>query len=198
MVETFYLHLEFKNKKDNWSINLPFLCDKCGVCCTLDDFLTAGEIGGTPQSHPKAHANVKALFETLGSMWEDSETKYDHYITHSACPFLVNKSCSIYEIRPEGCRLFPKTAFGMQTQDCEALARFKKQRAALRKGRVAKETYHFTMKALGPVKCAEPIKPAKLTQKQYRACITKLRQVGMTDDELTLFEYFNSKNKFCV
>ena len=198
MVDTFYLHLEFKNKKGGWSINLPFLCDKCGVCCTLDDFLTAGEIGGTPQSHPQIHKKVKALFETLGDIWKADEAKYEQYITHNACPFLVNKSCSVYEIRPEGCRLFPKTAFGMQTQDCESLNRFKKQRAALRKGRAAKETYHFTTKALELVKCSEPIKPAKLTQKQYQACITKLRHAGMTDDELTLFELFNGKNKFCV
>ena len=198
MVETFYLHLEFKNKTGGWSINLPFLCDKCGVCCTLDDFLTAGEIGGTPQSHPEIYKKVKALFETLGDIWTADEAKYEQYITHNACPFMVNKSCSIYEIRPEGCRLFPKTAFGMLTQDCEALTRFKKQRAALRKGRAAKETYHFTTKALESVKCSEPIKPAKLTQKQYQTCITKLRQAGITDDELTLFEYFNGKNKFCV
>ena len=198
MVDTFYLHLEFKNKKGGWSINLPFLCDKCGVCCTLDDFWTAGEIGGTPQSHPQIHKKVKALFETLGDIWKADEAKYEQYITHNACPFLVNKSCSVYEIRPEGCRLFPKTAFGMQTQDCESLNRFKKQRAALRKGRAAKETYHFTTKALELVKCSEPIKPAKLTQKQYQACITKLRHAGMTDDELTLFELFNGKNKFCV
>ena len=198
MVETFYLHLEFKNKTGDWSINLPFLCDKCGVCCTLDDFLTAGEIGGTPQSHPEIHKKVKALFDTLGDIWKADEAKYDQYITHSTCPFLVNKSCSIYEIRPEGCRLFPKTAFGMQTQDCEALTRFKKQRAALRKGRVAKESFHLTTKALEAVKSIEPIEPARLTNKQYQACITKLRQTGITDDELTLFEYFNGKNKSCV
>jgi Fe-S-cluster containining protein len=198
MVETFYLHLEFKNNRGKWSINLPFLCDKCGVCCTLDDFLTAGEIGGTPQSHPEIHKRVETLFEMLGDIWKADESKYEKYITHNACPFLVNKSCSIYEIRPEGCRLFPKTAFGMQTQDCEALTRFIRQRAALRKGRAPKETYHFTTEALEKIKCSEQIKPAKLTKKQHQACITKLRQAGMTDDELELFEYLNGKNKYSV
>ena len=43
MVETFYLHLEFIGKNGRWSIDLPFVCNKCGVCCTLDDFLTAGK-----------------------------------------------------------------------------------------------------------------------------------------------------------
>lgn len=192
MIDTFYLHLEFTNKKGGWSINLPFLCNKCGVCCTLDDFLTAGEIGGTPQSHPEVNAKVKALFESLGGMWEAGEAKYDQYIMHNPCPFLVDKSCSIYEIRPEGCRLFPKTAFGMQTQDCEPLHRFKKGRSAVKRGKHTAETYHFTGKTQGK------INPVKFTEKQYQTCINKLRQAGMTDDEFTLFEYFNGKNKSCV
>ncbi|MCL4430158.1 MAG: YkgJ family cysteine cluster protein [Chloroflexi bacterium] len=192
MVDTFYLHLEFSGKNGGWSINLPFLCNKCGVCCTLEDFLTAGEINAKPQEQPEVHAQAKALFEALGKMWEADEAKYDQYIMQNPCPFLVDKSCSIYEIRPDGCRLFPKTAFGMQTQDCEPLKRFKKMRTALKKGRTAKETYHFTGAN------QEPIKPTKFTEKQYQTCINKLRQAGVTDDELALFNYFNGQNKSCV
>ena len=189
MVDTFYLHLEFKAKEGDWSINLPFLCNKCGVCCTLDDFLTAGEIGGKPEEHPKVDAKMQALKEELGKMFEADETKYDEYIMHTPCPFKVNNSCSIYEIRPDGCRLFPKTAFGMQTQDCEPLNRFKKQRVALKKGRASKETYHFT-------DATQPLKPAKFTEKQYQNCIAKLRGAGITDEELALFNYFNRQLGF--
>jgi Fe-S-cluster containining protein len=190
MVETFYLHLEFKGKYGGWSINLPFLCNKCGVCCTLEDFLTAGEVAAKTHEHPEVHAKIRALFEALGKMWEASESEYDKYVQRNLCPFLVDKSCSIYEIRPEGCRLFPKTAFGMQTQECEPLNRFKKTRNALRKGRSAKETYHFTGAS------QEPIKPPNFTEKRYQTCINKLRQTGITDDELALFNFFNKqKNK---
>jgi Fe-S-cluster containining protein len=195
MVDTFYLHLEFTNKKGDWSINLPFLCTKCGICCTLDDFLTAGEINAKPQEPPEVHAKVKALFEALGGMWEADESKYDKYIMHTPCPFLVDNSCSIYEIRPDGCRLFPKTAFGMQTQDCESLNRFKKIRAALKKGSPSKEKYYFIGKTLGLTECSQVIKPAKFTEKQYQTCLSKLRQVGVTDDELALFNSFNGQNK---
>jgi hypothetical protein len=73
----------------------------------------------------------------------------------------------------------------MQTQDCEALNRFKKQRVALKRGRKTKETIHFTGKS------PESIKPAKFTEKQYQMCITKLRQAGITDEELALFKFFN-------
>ena len=198
MVDTFYLHLEFTGKNGDWSINLPFLCNKCGVCCTLEDFLTAGEINAKPEEHPEVHAKIKALFEELGKMWEADEAKYDNYTMHTPCPFLVNKSCSIYDNRPDGCRLFPKTAFGMQTQDCPALTRFKRMHAALKKGRTNKETYHFTGTNQGLTARNEHIKPTQFTQKQYQTCITKLRQTGITDDELALFNYCNGQNKSSV
>jgi Fe-S-cluster containining protein len=192
MVETFYLHLEYKGK-NNWSINLPFLCTKCGVCCTLDDFLTAGETKAKPDLHPQVHAKIKELFTVLGEMWEASEAKYEKYVRKNPCPFLLNKSCSIYDIRPEGCRLFPNTAFGMLTQDCEALNRLKKMKRALKKGRSTKETYYFTQKTRGATREPEPIISAKFNEKQYLACITKLREAGMTDDELGLFNCINKK-----
>ena len=191
MIETFYLHLDFKNKKCEWSINLPFLCTKCGACCLLEDFLTAGEINAKPEEQPKVHADVKALFEELGEIWTADEAKYDDYIAHTPCPFLVNDGCSIYEIRPNGCRLFPKTEFGMQCQDCQPLFRFRKQRAALIKGRAHKESYHF----IGSTKGQETIKLAKFTEKQYQTCIAKLGKADMTNDELYLFNCLNRKNK---
>ena len=194
MVETFYLHLDFTDKNDGWSINLPFLCNKCGICCTLEDFLTAGEINANPQEQPEVHAKVKALFEMLGVIWEADEAKYDQYVMENPCPFLVDKSCYIYEIRPDGCRLFPKTAFGMQSVDCEPLSRFKKMRTALRKGRTCREKYYFAGKTQGAC-CSQPIKPVKFNEKQYHACVVKLRQVGMTDDELALFNFFNGKKE---
>jgi Fe-S-cluster containining protein len=189
MIDTFYLHLEFKNKKSNWSIKLPFLCIKCGLCCKLEDFLTAGEISAKPEEQPQVHSKIQALFQELGKIWEADQAKYDDYIGYTLCPFLVAKTCSIYEVRPEGCRLFPNTAFGMKTQDCEALTRLKKQRGALKKRRTAKETCGFTSAS----KSDETINASKFTEKQYQTCINKLRQAGITDNELNLFNYFNGK-----
>lgn len=189
MVDTFYLHLEFKNKKGDWSVNLPFLCNQCGVCCTLDDFLTAGEVKAKSHENPEIHAKLRALFESLGLLFEADESKYDEFITHTPCPFLVDNYCSIYEIRPEGCRQFPNTIFGMLTQDCEALNRFKKRQIALKKGRAYKETNHFTSTK------GQPIEPAMLTEKQYQTCIARLRQAGITDAELDLFKQINDKDK---
>lgn len=182
VVETFYVHLEFTAKSGIWSINLPFLCNQCGVCCTLDDFLTAGKVKINPLENPKLHARLKELYDELGKRWEADEAKYDSFVVNTPCPFLANNACSIYEVRPEGCRQYPNTLFGMQTKDCEPLDRFKKQLGALKRGRTAKETYYFS----------QTIKPAKLSKEQLQKCLTKLQKARITDEELALFYAFNN------
>jgi Fe-S-cluster containining protein len=184
MVETVYLHIEFKTKTGGWSINLPFVCDKCGVCCKIDDFLTAGPAKVNATENPQLHHQLQAIYEEMGKRWETNPEEYDQYITHSPCPFLKDKMCSIYLYRPDGCRQFPNTPFGMLSTDCTALDRFKKQQAALCRGRTSKKSLHFTDK---------PIKKSKLTMKQYQVCLTKLQKAGITKDELALFAEFNGK-----
>ncbi|MFA7397743.1 MAG: YkgJ family cysteine cluster protein [Candidatus Bathyarchaeia archaeon] len=184
MIESFYLHLQFKTKKETGSINLPFLCDKCGVCCTLDDFLTAGQIKVTPTENPELYAMLRKIYEEMGKQWEEDPIKYDRYITHTPCPFLKDKQCSIYEVRPEGCRKFPNTHFGKLTKDCRALNRFTKQANALSKDRVVKKTYHTT---------TEPIIKTELSKKQYQDCIIKLKTSGITEDEINFFTSLNQK-----
>lgn len=183
MVDTVYLHLEFPNKDGGWSINLPFLCTKCGVCCILDDFLTAGPLVAKSGVPPEVAATLKSLYDKLADLIEEGEDQYDNYTLHTPCPFLSNKICSIYEIRPEGCRRFPNTLFGMQADHCEALNRFRQQRIALKRGRTAKGSLHFTD--------TEPHQPSRFTQKQYQTCRAKLRKAGATADELALFELLN-------
>jgi Fe-S-cluster containining protein len=184
MVETCYIHLEFQAESGDWSVNLPFLCDKCGVCCTLEDFLTAGEIHGSPETHQRVYARFKALTKELGELFEQDEKKYDQYITHTRCPFQTGSVCSIYEVRPDGCRQFPNTLFGMLSKDCKALDRFKKQRIALKRGRIVKETWHSTAE--------NQIKSTKFSKEQYKICLDKLFQAGITKKE---FAFFNSLNK---
>jgi len=145
--------------------------------------LTAGEVKINPLENPRLHAKLKEIYEEMGRRWEVDEAKYDQYITNTPCPFLKDKTCSIYEVRPEGCRAFPNTAFGFLTQDCMALTRFKKQSAALNKGRTAKKTYYSTSK---------PLKQVKYTEKQYQNCIGKLLKAGTTKEELSLLEVLNN------
>ena len=186
MIETFYVHLQFLTKNGLWSINLPFLCSRCAVCCTLDDFLTAGPVKLKLKENPEIETKLHTLYEYLESLLEEGQEKYDNHTMHTPCPFKVENACTIYAIRPDGCRQFPNTRFGMQTTDCEALTRFKKQRATLKRGKVAKETYHFT---------DTKMKPAKYKEKQLQTCITKLRQAGITSEELALFKTVNENEK---
>jgi Fe-S-cluster containining protein len=191
-VETFYLHLEFLSK-NCWSINLPFLCTSCGNCCTIEDFLSAGKIDAKIGDFPEIHARLKDFYKELGKIWEQNESKYDEYISQNKCLFLKNNSCSIYIIRPEGCRVFPKTAFGMESKDCEPLIRFKRMHKALKKGRKSKATYYFTGKNEGLTEQNKPTQTVKITEKQCQSCTVRLRKAGMTDKELGLLNFFNDR-----
>jgi Fe-S-cluster containining protein len=184
MFETYYINLEFQAKTGNWSVNLPFLCDKCGVCCTLEDFLTAGEIQGSPETNQEVYARFKILTEELGKLFEQDENKYDQHISHTKCLFQTGNICSIYTIRPNGCRQFPNTLFGMLSKDCKALDRFKKQRIALKRSRAVRETGHSTV---------DQIKLSKLSKKQYEKCLEKLLHTGITEEEITLFNTLNEQ-----
>ena len=192
MVETFYAHIEFtdKNGKSLWSINLPFLCSHCGVCCTLENFLTAGKINDPEITRPEVYSKFKNITEDLGKIWEKDESKYERHIESAPCPFIKNNCCTIYEIRPTGCKLYPNTKFGIASPDCEALQRFKKQKGALKKGRTCKETCSsLTMEK----KFADQIKPVKCSDKQFEMGIAKLQRVGITVDELSLFFCLNKR-----
>jgi Fe-S-cluster containining protein len=192
MGETFYVHLDFVSKtgKTIWSINLPFLCANCGACCTLENFLTAGKINDANNAYPQVQEKFKEITEELGVLFEQSPHKYDQHIASRICPFLTINGCSIYEIRPDGCRLYPYTKFGLHATDCKALNRFKKQKNLLKKGKLCKETYHHSGTGLSDYD--EPIKSTKYTKKQHKSAVDKLRQVDITKDELTIFEYFNN------
>jgi Fe-S-cluster containining protein len=184
MLETFYVHLEFQAKSGCWSVNLPFLCDMCGVCCTLEDFLTAGKICGSPNVDSEVYAKFNSLKETLGLLFERGEAEYDHYVASTKCVFQRDNLCSIYAIRPAGCRQFPNTPFGMLSDDCRALDRFKKQRLTLKRGYVCKETGHFT---------TDPLLSVQFSEKQYTLCLEKLCRAGITEQEIVLFNTLNNK-----
>jgi len=186
LVETYYVHLEFQTKGGNWSVNLPFLCDKCGVCCTLEDFLTAGEIQEDPKINSDVYAKFKTLTAELGKLFEQDERLYEQHIANTRCPFQSGNICSIYVIRPNGCRHFPNTLFGMLSKDCKALDRFKKQRSTLKKSRIVKETSHF-------VAGLNEIESVVFSKKQYDTCVSKLLKVGITEDELVLFKMLNGQ-----
>jgi len=103
-----------------------FECQRCGKCCV--------EIG-LPYDHLRIHEIATFLALSLdevieqyyGKIIEKDNSKYweseDHKRT--PCPFLETEGdvtiCSIYPVRPDGCRLYPfDTDFGRDGVDCSA------------------------------------------------------------------------------
>lgn len=101
-----------------------FGCQRCGKCCA--------EIGlpYDPESiHEIARFLRLSLDEILekyyGTITDDRKGWMSEDHKRTPCPFLEEdgdrKSCSIYEVRPLGCRLYPfETDFGRQGVDCPA------------------------------------------------------------------------------
>jgi Fe-S-cluster containining protein len=182
LIDTTYAHLQFFGRNGVWSINLPFVCTKCGVCCILDDFLTAGPIKAKPGENPEIESKLQAIYDYLQKLLEEGEDKYDEYVLQTPCPFVKDKICAIYTLRPDGCRQFPNTPFGMESEDCEALDKFKQQIKVLKHGRASKVTLHFTN---------EPLIDAKFSKQQYDDCVEKLKKAGITEEEIALFAVLN-------
>lgn len=111
---------------ERWAARLPLACRRgCATCCTrmvtatsLEARLVAGflersgrghEIGATLAAVPVArrHAHTTNGFARLclagSEAVEGSEGESWHL---EPCPFLQEKACSIYPVRPFGCRAF--------------------------------------------------------------------------------------------
>lgn len=102
-----------------------FKCHRCGRCCS--------EIG-LPYDPEKIFEiaqflglSVDQVIEKYyGRISEDNKSWISEDQKRTPCPFLksdsgVKKTCAIYEVRPEGCRLYPfETDFGREGVDCPA------------------------------------------------------------------------------
>jgi len=191
-IDTFYYHYKIGFPRA-WSVNLPFLCVKCGKCCTLDNILDAGRLlVGNPSEEQIKELNkkLKPYIEEYNRIIREDKNKINAYRTNTKCPFRqTDKTCEIYVYRPIGCQAFPQTDFGMDSEEgyCESLDRLKRLRKALLRGQKRNYTCYcfFIFK--------DSIKPVKMTKKQYYRCVAKLIKAGMTHDELALFKCLNSQ-----
>lgn len=97
-------------------------CNQCGKCCVIyaDGGLSASqkEIDAWEESRPDIFAFVRD-----GKIWVDPATGQQmHY-----CPWLKRAPdqakyiCSIYDDRPDDCRLYPSNIDEMLRDECEML-----------------------------------------------------------------------------
>jgi Fe-S-cluster containining protein len=172
---------------------LPFLCIKCGNCCTLGDYKSANKkFVGNPTEEQIEEINKKAkpYIEKYNRILEEGKKDPLAYLTKTKCPFLLaDNSCEIYLYRPKGCQKYPKPNLGMNTKEgfCESLDRFRHLQEALKKdyGSKCNGEHFFTYKG--------EIKPVKMTKNQYDRTAAKLQRAGMTPDELVLFNHLNGR-----
>ena len=99
-----------------------FKCQRCGKCC---------EKLGLPYD-PESVLKIadflgitieKLIEDYYGELIDDPKGWISQDKKRTPCPFLqstdMNKACKIYEVRPEGCRLYPfNTDFGRCGVEC--------------------------------------------------------------------------------
>jgi Fe-S-cluster containining protein len=86
------------NKKQNTKDDLKDICLDCeGHCCKLGGVVaTQNEVDAiTKLGYPNYF--VQLSNDVCGIEWEND----------GSCPYLMNGLCSIYSVRPLGCRIFP-------------------------------------------------------------------------------------------
>jgi Fe-S-cluster containining protein len=114
-----YERLKIHTKQGSVTINIPFVCQKCGKCCREIGF----PIGW--QSFREIARFLKIPMEELLVYIKLNELK--------PCPFLKNDLCSIYPVRPGGCKLFPLLVeFKDQGIGCPGLKRIREVEDLLR------------------------------------------------------------------
>ncbi|MBU0483961.1 MAG: hypothetical protein KKB30_05550 [Proteobacteria bacterium] len=110
---------------DDWGAGLDFVCARgCSTCCTrsvtmttlegelIDDFLrTAGhDLAGIlpSQCHPSPSCTINQ-FAHCCLRGQEPPSEKDDFRSFEPCVFLAERSCTIYPVRPFGCRSFGST-----------------------------------------------------------------------------------------
>jgi uncharacterized protein len=88
----------------NNEISSQIDCQTCGNCCkNLKPCVTDSEIINMAQTRSLKRSEFESIFV-------EKETNSDvKFLKNSPCTFLLEKSCSIYNIRPEECKSYPHT-----------------------------------------------------------------------------------------
>jgi len=101
-----------------------FECKKCGRCCRCIGLpFDAGKLGGIANFLGITEEEVVERY--YGKIVVEKGNRKIHFQDEkrTPCPFLnTDNNCSIYEVRPHGCRMYPvETDGGRQGVDCPGL-----------------------------------------------------------------------------
>lgn len=123
-------------KFDQWSSDVPAVCSKgCSTCCTQEVTVSAPEAEKilqyiidnhkldwfaqrvklyNPPAPPTCTTN-----EYAQACFDQQEIEQPEKREGGTCPFLIDNSCSIYEIRPFSCRCFISKTLCSKVQPAE-------------------------------------------------------------------------------
>ena len=90
--------------KHSEKVTFDFKCKRCGKCCRSKGYVSIGseEINNISKRMDIAK---KEFINTYTKKTKDNEIVLKN--TKGACIFLKGNVCSIYDVRPDQCKLFP-------------------------------------------------------------------------------------------
>lgn len=92
------MNTQFEIKQEILS---KFKCDRCGECCKIPIQVFSKDIIRLAEKLSMKNEMFQAQY-----IWEDPLLN-NIYFLQDPCPFLTNKECSVYDARPDVCRIFP-------------------------------------------------------------------------------------------
>jgi Fe-S-cluster containining protein len=95
-----------------YTINLPFICHQCGICCNW--------------GYPPPKINENTLHPIRYSNNKNGKNKLMNEMIHKLmtskpCIFYKNKACKIYPYRPKECRYYPLVRVKSEIETNEVL-----------------------------------------------------------------------------
>jgi Fe-S-cluster containining protein len=163
----------------NLLIVIPFSCQKCGTCCTVGAYLTAGK------------ADMEAVMKHLSMSFEEIKQNFLSPMPkrEDKCVFLSKENlCLIQSVKPEGCSLFPVMTDFAPTPEgfCPAYKSFTRIFNAVH-GR--SRLWHAEKE------CSEDmIMPVPtLTKSEFNHFFLKLKKLGLSETEIDSFRKANLK-----
>lgn len=161
-----------------FTLNIPFVCNNCGRCCSQIGF-------------PIGEALLRKIGDYLNLKPEEIEQNYlrtgdeeQGGCVLAPCPFLRYNMCSIYPVRPEGCKFFPLALdFKDYGIGCEGLKRLRELEQ-----NITEECSEIISRS----KAVKMDKAHQIAVKAPETIINKLLEQNISQTEKELFFILNS------
>jgi Fe-S-cluster containining protein len=149
-----------------------FKCHRCGECCKISVQVESSDIIRLADK-----LKMKSEMFVAKYVWKDPLTNLNHL--EDPCPFLKDKECTVYDARPDVCRVFPFKLHMPVLQDVEGC-------------KLAKDIYNVA-NGIEQLKSSEVGSEQELTKEIYQITYGDERRKDSTLDIIFSYddlEYF--------